>query len=62
MDLKLNLAKPVKKESIKIEPVKIEPVKVDRVKVEPVKIESSEIKVNISKDSQEQSALEIIEK
>jgi hypothetical protein len=52
MDLKLSLAKPVKRESIKIEPVKIE----------PVKIESSKIKVNISKDPQQQSALEIMEK
>ena len=52
MDLKLNLAKPVKRESIKIEPVK----------VEPVKIESSVIKVNISKDPEEHSALEIMEK
>jgi hypothetical protein len=52
MDLKLNLAKPVKRESIKIEPVK----------VEPVKIEPSVIKLNISKDPEEQSALEIMEK
>jgi hypothetical protein len=52
MDLKLNLAKPVKRESIKIEPVKIE----------PVKRELSKIKVNISNDPQKQSALEIIEK